>query len=161
KPVKGHSQAYEIIKALSNLKPKSLQTNLAHAISFALNIIKRRSVVILISDFIDEGYFDNLKALARRHDLVVIHISDKLESNLPGLGIVPVIDKESGITLWVNTSSSDFRRKISQSLEVRKDELAKFSRKPQINFSSLDTPQDYVPKLHRLFKVRNKTLKTT
>src|SRR5690606_33884301 len=117
KPVKGHSQAYEIIKALASLKPKSLQTNLAHAISFALNIIKRRSVVILISDFIDEGYFDNLKALARRHDLVVIHISDKLESNLPGLGIVPVIDQDSGKTLWVNTSSPDFRRKISQSLE--------------------------------------------
>jgi len=161
KPVKGHSQAYEIIKALASLKPKSLQTNLAHAISFALNIIKRRSVVILISDFIDEGYFDNLKALARRHDLVVIHISDKLESNLPGLGIVPVIDKESGKTLWVNTSSSDFRRKISQSLEARKDELAKFSRKHQINFISLDTQEDYVPKLLRLFKVRNKTLKTT
>lgn len=161
KPVKGHSQAYEIIKALSNLKPKSLQTNLAKAISFALNIIKRRSVIILISDFIDEGYFDNLKALARRHDLVVIHLSDKLESNLPGLGIIPVQDKESGKTLWVNTSSADFRKKISDSHIRRREELTRFSRKHEVNFISLDTQEDYVPKLLKLFKVRNKTLKTT
>lgn len=161
KPVKGHSQAYEIIKALSNLKPKSLQTNLSKAISFALNIIKRRSVVILISDFIDEGYFDNLKALARRHDLVIIHLSDKLERNLPGLGIIPVVDKESGKTLWINTSSAAFRERINAGHFERREELARFSRKHEINFISLDTQEDYVPKLLKLFKVRNKTLKTT
>ncbi len=161
KPVKGHSQAYEIIKALSNLKPRSLQTNLSKAISFALNIIKRRSVVMLISDFIDEGYFDNLKALARRHDLVVIHLSDQLESNLPGLGIIPVLDKESGKTLWVNSSSADFREKINESHIQRRDDLARFSRKHEVNFISLDTQEDYVPKLLRLFKVRNKMAKTT
>lgn len=161
KPVKGHSQAYEIIKALSTLKPKSLQTNLSKAISFALNIIKRRSVVILISDFIDEGYFDNLKALARRHDLVIIHLSDKLERNLPGLGIIPVVDKESGKTLWINTSSAAFRERINAGHFERREELARFSRKHEINFISLDTQEDYVPKLLKLFKVRNKTLKTT
>ena len=161
KPVKGHSQAYEIIKALSNLKPRSLQTNLSKAISFALNIIKRRSVVMLISDFIDEGYFDNLKALARRHDLVVIHLSDQLESNLPGLGIIPVLDKESGKTLWVNSSSADFREKINESHIQRRDDLARFSRKHEVNFISQDTQEDYEPKLLRLFKVRNKMAKTT
>ncbi|HYC86915.1 MAG TPA: DUF58 domain-containing protein, partial [Chryseosolibacter sp.] len=67
KPTKGHSQAYEIISALATLKPKSLKTNLTKAISFALNTIKRRSVIILISDFIDDGYFHNMKSLARRH----------------------------------------------------------------------------------------------
>lgn len=161
KPVKGHSQAYEIVKALSNLKPKSLQTNLSKAISFALNIIKRRSVVILISDFIDDGYFDNLKALARRHDLVVIHLSDKLESDLPALGIIPVLDKESGKTLWLNTSSEDFRKKITEGHIQRREALARFSRKHEINFISLDTNEDYVPKLLKLFKVRNKSLKTS
>jgi uncharacterized protein (DUF58 family) len=95
KPTKGHSQAYQIISALVNLNPRSLKTNLSKAIAFALNTIKRRSVIILISDFIDEGYFDNLRALARRHDLVVIQISDKRETRLPKLGIIPVLDKES------------------------------------------------------------------
>ena len=130
--------------------------------AFVLNAIKRRSVVILISDFIDDQeYFDNLKALARRHDLVMIHLSDKRETKLPKLGIVPVVDKETKKTLWVNTSFSDFRQKISNRLSDRKATLEKFSRKHQINFISLDTDDDYVPKLLRLFKVRNKSVKTT
>jgi uncharacterized protein (DUF58 family) len=161
KPTKGHSQAYEIISALVNLKPQSLKTNLSKAIAFSLNAIKRRSVIILISDFIDEGYFDNLKALARRHDLVVIQISDKRETSLPKLGIIPVMDKETKKTLWINTSFGDFRQKISAKHEARKTELQQFSRKHQINFISLDTDEDYVPKLLRLFKVRNRSLKTT
>jgi uncharacterized protein (DUF58 family) len=161
KPTKGHSQAYQIISALVNLKPKSLKTNLSKATAFALNTIKRRSVIILISDFIDEGYFDNLRALARRHDLVAIHISDKRETRLPKLGIIPVLDKETNRTLWINTSFGDFRDKISTRHQERKSELEKFSRKHQVNFISLDTDDDYVPKLLKLFKVRNKSLKTT
>lgn len=161
KPTKGHSQAYEIISALATLKPASLKTNLSKAISYALNIIKRRSVVILISDFIDEGYFHNLKSLARRHDLVVIQISDKRETRLPRLGIIPIIDKESRRTLWINTSFGHFRKKVIQRYEDRKNELDLFSRKHQINFVTVDTEEDYVPKLLKLFKVRNKSLKTT
>jgi uncharacterized protein (DUF58 family) len=162
KPTKGISQAYQIIHGLVHLKPQSLKTNLNKAIAFVLNAIKRRSVIILISDFIDDqNYFDNLKALARRHDLVMVHVSDKRETKLPKLGIVPVVDKETKTTLWVNTSFSDFRQKISDRLEERKKSLGQFSRKHQINFLSLDTDDDYVPKLLRLFKVRNKSVKTT
>lgn len=161
KPTKGHSQAYEIISALARLKPVSPKTNLNKAISFALNIIKRRSVVILISDFIDEGYFNNLKSFARRHDLVVIQISDKRETRLPRLGIIPVVDKESRRTLWINTSFGDFRQKVVSRYEARKLELANFSRKHEINFITIDTEEDYVPKLLKLFKVRNKSLKTS
>jgi len=160
KPVKGHLQAYEIISTLVKLNPRSLKTNLTKAIAFGLNAIKRRSVVILISDFIDDGYFHNLKALARRHDLVVIHVSDKRETRLPKLGIIPIIDKETQRTLWVNTSFGDFRKKISDRLATRKQELEKFSRKHQVNFISLDTDEDYVPKLLRLFKIRNQSLKS-
>jgi len=161
KPNKGHLQAYEIIATLARLEPQSDKTDISKALAFTLNAMRRRSVVILISDFIDEGYEHNLKALARRHDLVVIHISDKRETRLPKLGIIPVIDKESHRTLWVNTSFGDFRTKISTRLAERRASLEKFSRKHQINFISLDTDEDYVPKLLRLFKVRNKSFKTS
>lgn len=160
RPSKGVGQAYQIIHGLINLNTTSLKTNLAKALAFGLNAIKRRSVIILLSDFIDENYEHNLKALARRHDLVVIHISDKRETRLPKLGIIPIEDKESKKTLWVNTSFGNFRTKISERLEERKQMLEKFSRKHQINFISLDTEEDYVPKLLKLFKVRNRTVKT-
>ena len=107
-----------------------------------------------------EGYFQNLKSLARRHDLVVIHISDKRETRLPKLGIIPIIDKETRKTLWINTSFGDFRDKIVKRYQQRTSELEKFSRKHQINYLSLDTDEDYVPKLLKLFKVRNKSLKS-
>jgi uncharacterized protein (DUF58 family) len=161
KPTKGISQAYQIIHGITHLQPQSTKTNLNKAIAFALNSIRRRSVIIMISDFIDDDYFHNLKALARRHDLVMIKISDKRESRLPKLGIVPVIDKETNSTFWVNTSFGDFRHQLRDRLTNRKLELEQFSRKHQINFISLDTDDDYVPKLLRLFKVRNRTIKTT
>jgi uncharacterized protein (DUF58 family) len=160
RPTKGTLQAYQIIKGLLDLNPASLRTNLTRAIAFALNSIKRRSVVFLISDFIDEGYDPNLKALARRHDLVIVHLSDKRESKLPKLGIIPVLDKESNKTLWINTSFGDFRTKVSGQLTERKATLEKFCRKHEVNFVSLDTDEDYVPKLLRLFKVRNRSRKT-
>ncbi|MBS1491779.1 MAG: DUF58 domain-containing protein [Bacteroidetes bacterium] len=159
KPKKGMAQAYEIIHSLVHIKPQSLKTNLSKALAFALNFIKRRSVIVMISDFIDENYFDGLKSLARKHDLVIIRITDKRETNLPKLGILPVMDKESQKTIWVNTSFGGFREKIAKHTTQRQRELADFSRKHQINFISIDTDEDYVPKLLKLFKVRNKTFK--
>lgn len=162
KPAKGNLQAYQLISALTQLKPVSKTTNLKRAISFSVNIIRRRSVIILISDFIDsEDYFHDLKALARRHDLVMIHVSDSRETSLPKLGIIPVQDKETGKTLWINTSFGNFRQHISHQVAERREALERFSRKHQINFVSLDTHEDYVPKLLRLFKVRNRSMKVS
>ncbi|MFN8890583.1 MAG: DUF58 domain-containing protein, partial [Cyclobacteriaceae bacterium] len=124
------------------------------------NSIKRRSVIVMISDFIDEGYYHDLKSLARRHDLVIIKISDKRETQLPKLGIIPVLDKESRKTMWVNTSFGGFREAIASHHGQRQEELANFSRKHQINFISIDTNEDYVPKLLKLFKMRNKSIKS-
>lgn len=160
RPKKGLGQAYEIISNLVKLQPQSPKTNLSKAIAFALNSIKRRSVIMMISDFIDEEFYPNLRSLAKKHDLVLIQISDNRETNLPRLGIIPVQDKESKKTLWVNTSFGDFRSRISAHHTSRKEELASFSRKHQINFLSINTNDDYVPKLLKLFKVRNKTKKS-
>ena len=161
KPKKGISQAYEIVSHLQNLKPRSTKTNLAKAISFALNSIKKKSVIIMISDFIDDGYFHNLQSLARKHDLVIIQVADKRETSLPKLGIIPVLDKESKKTLWINTSFGDFRERMTNTYNSRREELMQFSRKHQVNYLNITTDEDYVPKLLRLFKVRNKSLKTS
>lgn len=160
KPKKGTAQAYEIIANLTRLQPKSTKTNLNKAVSFALEAIKRRSVIIILSDFIDEGYEHRLKSLARKHDLVMIQITDKRETQLPKLGIIPVLDKESNRTVWVNTAFGGFREKISSQHQERQKALESFSRKHQINFLSISTEEDYVGKLLKLFKVRNKTRKS-
>lgn len=160
KPGKGPQQAYEIIYTLANLKPESTKTDLNKAILFTLNMIKRRSVIIFISDFIDAGYQHTLKGLARKHDLVMIRITDRRETKLPKLGIVPVYDKESQKTIWVNTSFGPFREKLNKLYKTNETELEIFCKRHQINFINVDTEDDYVSKLLRLFKVRNKSRKS-
>ena len=142
-----------------DLKPKSLKTNISQAITYTLNAIKKRSVIFIISDFIDEDYINNLKAMAKKHDLVVIQINDKREKEIPNLGIIPVYDKEEKKTTWVNTSSASFKKQITKTYKQNTDELKKVCRKFQINYLSVDTDENYVPKMIRLFKVRNKSVK--
>ena len=157
---KGTKHGYNIIHELYALEPKSTHTNLSKALNFALGIIKKRSVVIVVSDFIDDGYEHNLKAMAKRHDLVAIHLSDDRETNLPNLGIVPVYDKESKKTIWVNTSSTDFRKKLEKRYQNNQESLEKTCRKHQVNYLAINTRENYVPQLIKLFKIRNKTVKS-
>jgi uncharacterized protein (DUF58 family) len=159
KPGKGEKHAFRFISDLFALKPRSLKTNISKSILYTLNLLKRKSVVIMISDFIDEGYEHNLRALASRHDLVVIHISDKRETQLPRLGIVPLLDKESNKTIWTNTSSPTFRNSLRETFEGNVNELENFCRKQRANYVNIYTDEDYVPKLIRLFRVRNKSRK--
>ena len=153
---KGPKHGYNLILKMFDLVPKSLKTDLNKALNFTLTLLKRKSIVILISDFIDEGYEHNLTALAKRHDLVVIHLSDLREINFPGLGIIPLFDKESKKTIWVNSSSGIFRQKISQVFRTNQISLEQLCRKYKANYLWVDTKEDYVPKLIKLFNVRNK-----
>lgn len=155
KPGKGQKHAYQILSGLYESAPNSRKTDLNAAILYLLNILKKRSMVIFISDFIDENYIHNLKALARKHDLIVIHLSDRRETRMPDLGILPIFDKESGKTRWVNSSSMSFRKRIKNTYAQNKNTLEDFCKKQQANYLSIDTSEDYVPKLIELFKVRN------
>ena len=159
KAAKGNKHAYEIISALFDHEPISKKTDLNKAIIYTLNAIKRRSVIIFISDFIDDNYFNNLKAMASKHDVVVLHISDKRETKIPSLGIVPVFDKENNKLKWVNTSSAYFRNSINKTYVDKAGTLQTFCKKHQINYLSINTDEDYVPKLIKLFRVRNRSIK--
>ena len=147
-------QAYNIISKMFRLEPVSLKTNLQEAIAFALNILRRKSVIILISDFLDNDYAQNLKALARKHDLVVLHIYDKREVNLPSLGIVPVFDKEAGKTTWINTSSRIFKREMKDIFEENSVRLEKLCKQNNANYLSIESGTDYVNSLIQLFRFR-------
>ncbi|PWJ44662.1 DUF58 domain-containing protein [Sediminitomix flava] len=159
KPGKGIKHAYEIINDIFKLEPSSTKTNLSKAMGMALSMIKRKSLIVVISDFIDEGYERNLKSIARKHDLVVVHISDERETKFPKVGIVPLYDKESGRTIWVNTSSSEFKGVLDKYYEGNRTELKNLCIRNNSSYVHINTQEDYVPKLIRLFKFRNKIRK--
>lgn len=155
-PSNGMKHGYQLITELYKLKPQSSKTNLAEAILFTLNVVKRRSVVIFVSDFIDKNYEHNLRALARKHDLVMIHLLDQRETNLPLLGIIPIRDPETNRTTWINTSSLWFRRRVRQDFAQLRKKIEQFARQNDINYVAIDAKEDYVAPLVKLFKIRRK-----
>ena len=154
KPANGMKTGYQLILGLYKLQPESGRTNLANALLFTLNVLKRRSVVILLSDFIDQNYEHNLKALAKKHDLVVIHLYDQREVSLPRLGIIPVHDTETGRTAWVNTSSMAFRTRLRDTFRQNQGRLERLCKQYRASYLALDSQEDFVPKLVELFRVR-------
>ena len=156
KPDKGPKQAYEIINTIFKLKPNSTKTDLNKAMLMALGTIKRKSMFVIISDFLDDNYERNLKAIARKHDLIAIHIADDRETTFPNVGIIPLHDKETQKTVWVNTSSGQFRKRINHYYKESRDNLQKVCKRNNANYLYVNTREDYVPKLIKLFKIRNK-----
>lgn len=155
KPGKGNNHAFQIIKKLFSLQPLSIATDLDQCLKYVIGILKRQSVVILISDFIDTGYERNLIALAQRHDLVVVHVSETHEMSFPKMGIIPVYDKETKKTTWVNSFSKKFRLRRNLELEEKKKQLENICTKYSANYLWVDTKEDYILKLVKLFRIRN------
>ncbi|MBG8551988.1 MULTISPECIES: DUF58 domain-containing protein [Hymenobacter] len=154
-PGKGIRHAYALIKGLFDLTPRSPHTAVAAGIKQALGLIKRRSLVILLSDFIDTGYERELTMLARKHDLIVVQLLDQREREFPPLGIVPLLDQESGRTVWVNTSSAAFRARYRATYEQNREQIGQICRRHRTEFVSIATDADYVPQLVNLFRRRN------
>jgi len=157
KPGKSIKHAYEIINRIFTKKPTSRKTDLDGAIKYTLNLLNRKAIVFVVSDFIDENFTHSLRGMARKHDLVVIQTSDKSESAVPHLGIVPLLEKESGKTVWLNTSSSEFKNAIEKTHGKNKESLEDFCKRNDVNYVSIGTQDDYIPKLIRLFRHRNRS----
>ena len=157
KPGKGIKHGYFIIHQLFNFVPQSPKTNINAAIRQALSHIKKRSVVVLVSDFIDEVFHDSLKAMAHKHDLVAIQVADPRELSFPSLGIIPLYDNEKKKTIWMNTSSRYFRKNLSGSFHDQKETMEVFCKRNNASYLSVNTSEDFVAKLIKLFKVRNKS----
>ena len=156
KSKKGASHGYRIIKNLYELNHKSKKTNISSMVKFFMNTVKKKSLVILISDFIDKDYDKNMRALAKKHDVICLHIYDDYETNIPNLGIIELEEKENNFRKWVNTSSSSFK-KLSDNLFISKpEELKKEMNAIGINYLKINSKENYVKNLIKLFKYRKK-----
>lgn len=160
KPSKGLAHGYHIIHSIFKLEPESVKTDLKKGINFVREISKKKSIIIIISDFIDTGYEENLKSLSRKHDVIAIHLVDDRETKLPGLGIIPLFEKESGKTIWVNTSGREFNKQIKDTFTGSTERLETIAKKHEINYLRINTSEDYVPALIKLFRIRNKVRKS-
>ncbi len=158
---KGPAHAYEIMRHIYYLVPQSTKTNIEQSINFIAAILKRKSIIIYISDFIDEGQYEKkLKALTRKHDLIVIHTASEQEKCFPKLGIVPVYDQEIQKVLLRNTSSNRFQKSINRFYDATHDKIKNICAKYQASYlyiNTNNTEENYVSKkLIELFNLRKK-----
>lgn len=156
KPERGMKHACEIILTLKKLIPESRKTDLSGAVTSLMKILKRKSVVIFISDFLDTGYRKALASLAEKHDLVLIHIVDRQEVEMPSLGIIQAENAETGEVFWINSSSATFKKMLKEKTDRQKSILTAIRRKYRADYMSITTSEDYVSALIHLFKTRNK-----
>jgi uncharacterized protein (DUF58 family) len=154
-PKKGKSHVLRIIRELIDFEPENKGTNLEVALKYLTNVIKKRSTVFLISDFYtDASYTDALKIANKKHDVIVVKVNDKSEQHIPEIGLVKLIDKESGKIMWADTSSKEFQKQFKVNVLKRENDLKDNFNKCGVDFCDVYTHEGYIKPLMNLFKRR-------
>ncbi len=153
-PKKGKSHVLRIIRELLEFQPKSKKTDLAMALKFLRNIMKKKAIVFVLSDFITDGYKDTLKIAAGKHDITGIRIYDRREEEIPNLGMVQMEDEETGELMLVNTGSKSVRRSYNAYYRDRVDYFQNSFLKSGAGALSCRVDESYVKKLLGYFKRR-------
>ena len=153
-PKKGRSHILRIIRELLEFEPKSKATDIANALAFLSGILKKKAIVFLLSDFMDEGYDKTLRIAAKKHDLTGIRVYDKLEETLPNLGIVPMVDSETLQTRLINTSSVKVRNQYAAFQNQRKEAFKQLFKLNGAGTIDCRLDESYVKKLLGYFKAR-------
>nr|WP_297166550.1 DUF58 domain-containing protein [uncultured Dysgonomonas sp.] len=155
-PKKGKKHILYIIRELLDFQPTQTQTDLTMALKFLTNAIKKRCTAFLISDFLDVYDYQNALTIAnRKHDLVALQIYDKLEVELPSVGLMKMVDAETQEETWIDTSSKKVRERYSRHYQKLLFEVQQSFTKSRVDNVSMSTDQDYVKGLLALFQKRN------
>lgn len=155
-PQKGKKHILYIIRELIDFHPEEKKTNIAQALKYLTNAIKKRCTTFLISDFIDkEGFKDALTIANRKHDVVAIQVYDRRETELPSVGLIKIKDAETGVERWVDSSSERVRAAYKEWWDRRQAAMSDSFKKCRVDAVSVRTEDDYVKALIALFDKRN------
>ena len=153
-PNKGKKHILRIIRELLEFKPKSSKTNIDSSLKFLLSVIQKKAIVFVLSDFIDNNYDKSLKLAAKKFDLTGIRIFDQMETEIPKLGFVPMIDAESNELVWVDTSSKKIRENYSNNYNSSTQQFESLFNKNGAGVINCMVDESYVKKLLGYFKHR-------
>ena len=153
-PKKGRTHVLRIIRELLEYQPKSKQTDIRVALEFLSGILKKKAIVFLLSDFMDDSYEKTLRIAAKKHDLTGIRVYDKREVGMPNIGLVPMLDSETQKTQWVNTASKAVRSQYQKAHQKHVDAFETLFRKNGAGTLHCSLEESYVKKLLGYFKAR-------
>lgn len=153
-PKKGRSHVLRIIRELLEFKPQRKDTNLSEALKYATNMMKKKAIIFVLSDFLADEYQHTLKIISGKHDVTGIRVYDEREETIPNIGLVQMLDRETGELIMVNTGSKSVRQAYSNYFKDRENYFREsFSKSGAGSFSTL-VGESYVKKLLGYFKTR-------
>lgn len=159
-PKKGRSHVLMIIRELIGFEPQHRGTSLSEPLRHLTNMLKKRCTMFLLSDFVDmaadggAAYEEALKIAAGKHDMVAIRVWDRREEELPDVGIVELLDAETGRKVWTDTSSRGLREEYSRQWAERSQRIDRTLKRSRVDSVAVSTGEDYVRALMKLFKNR-------
>ena len=153
-PKKGKSHVLRIIRELLEFSPKSNKTNIGEALKYLTNVMKKKAIVFVLSDFMAKDYKQTLKITGKKHDVTGIRIYDEKEEHIPNLGVVQMLDSETGSVKLVNTQSKNVRNAYGEYYRNRVDYFKETFNKSGCGILDCRVDESYVKKLLGYFKRR-------
>ncbi len=131
-------------------------TDIAGAMEFLLSVTKRKTVCFVVSDFFDDGYIRAMQMAGRKHDVIAVLVTDPRELELPNVGMLELLDPETGATVTCDTSSAAFRRSFAAHAAARIEQLERRFRRAKLDFIHIDSSGSIVDPLARFFRMRER-----
>jgi uncharacterized protein (DUF58 family) len=157
-PKKGKSHILRIISEIYDFHPQGKGTNLPEALKYFSSMVKKKSIVFLLSDFMSQANAEEMRKavniVARQHDLIGLHIYDEREVRLPDVGLIHVLDSETGKEQWVDTSNKQLRMAYEKKFVDNQRQTRELFAKSGAQLESIDTEANYAVSLMNMFKRR-------
>ncbi|NCF64860.1 MAG: DUF58 domain-containing protein [Chloroflexi bacterium] len=160
-PRKGRKHVLRLIRELLAFEPQSKGTNIKMALDKVNQILKRRSIIFLVSDFMadPEGYSRALSVTNRRHDVIAVDLNDPLDTHIGNVGLLALEDPESGEIVWVDTSSSHWQNAYQNQMQQLENNKTRIFRKASVDRIDINTDLEYTVPLARFFQERAKRIR--
>ncbi|HTU19134.1 MAG TPA: DUF58 domain-containing protein [Gemmataceae bacterium] len=158
-PRKGTRHVLRIIRDVLFYQPQHRGTSLREGLDFLNRVLHRRTIVFLLSDFLDHNFESTFKRTGRRHDLIAIRISDPCEEDLPAVGLLELEDAETGERLLLDTNSAAVRNAFRAAAERRRAALIQLARQARVDVIEVSTDGRHLDALIRFFRLRERRLR--
>ncbi|MCH7818095.1 MAG: DUF58 domain-containing protein [Candidatus Marinimicrobia bacterium] len=155
-PRKGRQHVLRVLREIIYHEPENTGTNINSALEYLLRVIRRHSVVFILSDFMDDGFQKSLRVVSSKHDVIAIKLTDKLETQLPDAGLISLVDAETGENVVVDTSDERIRNSYSALRRAQQERLEKMFKKMNLDHINIKTGESYVEPLYKFFRKRAK-----
>jgi len=158
-PRKSRNSVWRIIREVMTTGDYSSGTDLFGLNKFLIQVLKRKSVIFIISDFFDPSFSENLAQLSRKHDVTAVVVEDPFDHSLPSLGMLTVRNPETGASTVIDTSMKSVREKYSELQRAHRERLIQSFRKYDVGSIWLETDKDFMPAVRSYFVSRDKGIK--